>query len=181
MCNECDNRLEEWKSLREEIARKQASCERIALSAVGANLAVYSLALQNIESATVIAVLMLPPFLASVGHYWILTHFHSVRRIAKYIRDVLEPKTGIGWENELKTVRLGKGQSMQITPYTFVSWSFYGVSLLASLWSIRVNAGLRIDGSATTLAVIVVIVLGVMGGVTCLLLRYKESQIKSLS
>jgi hypothetical protein len=100
-----DNRIEEWKSLRDELASKQAFCERIVLTTVGANLAIYAYAMRDPITVNSIPALMLPPFLGSIAYYWLLTHIHSGRRIAYHLRCDLEHALGFKWEETVEGLR----------------------------------------------------------------------------
>jgi hypothetical protein len=49
MKDEEEFRLEEWKSLRQEVARKQEFCERLILGIIGANFAIHAFAVQQVQ------------------------------------------------------------------------------------------------------------------------------------
>jgi hypothetical protein len=105
--------LDEWKILREEIARKQAFNERLTITQVAGNLAIYSFSLSSSSGffgmppmaslRPVIA--LLPVVLSTLVFYWILKENYSVLRIVWYIKKYIEPKTGLKWETSLQELR----------------------------------------------------------------------------
>jgi hypothetical protein len=98
--------IEEWKNLRDEISRKQSFVERLILASVGGNLAIFSLAATGqIPSPVNAFVALLPIILTTLSYFWILRNFYSGARIASYIKEIIEPKTGLGWETWLNSLR----------------------------------------------------------------------------
>ena len=93
--------IEEWKSLREEITHKQSFTERLIVSSVGGNLAIYSFALgEALGEPTVLSAFLalLPIVLTTMTYIWLLRGIKSIQRIRKYIIEVLAPELGVVWE-----------------------------------------------------------------------------------
>ena len=105
-----ENLMEEWKSLREEIGRKQEFAGRLVLTTTAGNLAIYSFAFSWKELSPMNAIVaLLPVFLTTICYFWILRDLYSSLRIVKYIRSEIEdPKKGPFWETWVWNSRLGK-------------------------------------------------------------------------
>lgn len=99
MANENRDLIEEWKVLRDEIARKQSFVERLVVTTVAGNLTIFSFAasLQGITPVNAF-IALLPMLLTTISYFWILRNLYSGFRIAKYIREYIEPKTQLNWE-----------------------------------------------------------------------------------
>jgi hypothetical protein len=105
-CSDSGHLIEEWKSLRDEIARKQSFVERLVLTTVTGNLAIFAFATAQKDLAPANAFLaLLPVVLTSLSYFWILRNLQSGFRIAEYIRECIEPNTSLGWETWLVRAR----------------------------------------------------------------------------
>lgn len=106
MYNNNADLMEEWKSLRQEVARKQSFVERLVLTTIAGNLAIYSFAFSLQSHYPIDAVVaLLPIILSAMSYFWILRSLYSVQRITKYIKDRIEPHTGLNWESWLLLTR----------------------------------------------------------------------------
>ncbi len=110
-----DNLIEEWKKLRDEVARKQIFVERLVVITVSGNLAIFSFAssLQRIDPVNAF-IALLSILLTTISYFWILRNLLSGFRIAKYIKEYIEPKTGLNWETWLGVSRRGTQQEGKI-------------------------------------------------------------------
>jgi len=116
--------VEEWKSLRDEIARKQSFVERLVLTTVTGNLAIFAFASSQEEIAPANAFLaLLPIVLTSLAYFWILRNLRSGYRISDYIRERIEPHTNFGWETWLVRAR----PPSETTPKGPVASNFFAV------------------------------------------------------
>lgn len=119
--------LEEWKSLREEIARKQNYAHQIFISLTGANFAIYAFLSQQVSSEGKITpihliVCLFPIILTVIAYYLNLLHEHSSRRIAHYIKFKIESISDIGikWESWLSKKRNNsKSQVSKLWQFAF--------------------------------------------------------------
>lgn len=101
-----DYKIEEWKNLREEIARKQDLNYRIIFSTLALNFLLYSYLLVDKQNHAWIDafIVLLPAVFVGISHYWHLKNEHSAFRIALYLRHFVEnadPKTldkSFSWE-----------------------------------------------------------------------------------
>jgi len=128
--------MQEWKELRDEIARKQNFVERLILTTVTGDLLIFSFAATQQISHPVNAfiALTLPVLLTTLSYFWILRYFYSGARISKYIKDVIEPKTGLNWENFVNSIRkkTDPGGKVRFKADTF-SVFFHSLIILALL------------------------------------------------
>ena len=136
-----ENMMEEWKSLRNEIARKQDFVERLVLTTATGNLVIYSFAFSLQELAPMNAfIALLPIFLTTITYFWILRNLHSALRIVKYIKEKIDPNTGIGWENwiqQSRRVAQPKGRiRVNENVFSLFYHFFLVVSLLVSITSV---------------------------------------------
>jgi hypothetical protein len=100
MPEETADLIEEWKSLRDEIARKQGFVERLIVVTVAGDLAIFSFAAtRQIPTPVDAFMALLSIALTTLSYFWILRSFYSGMRIAQYIKEYIEPKTGLHWEN----------------------------------------------------------------------------------
>jgi len=99
-----DYKLEEWKSLRTEVGRKQSLIQRIIFGTMAINFAIYSFGTQNGKILGVFAT-MIPLFISAISHYWTITIIHSTRRITYYIKARFEQPDGFFWETSLNSIR----------------------------------------------------------------------------
>jgi len=94
--------MEEWKELRKEGNRKQMFVERLLLTTIAGNLAIYSFAFSKENPSLLNAsIVLLPVFLTTISYFWILRNLYSGLRCIKYIAEKIEPYTGLGWEKWL--------------------------------------------------------------------------------
>jgi len=98
-------RLEEWKSLREEISRNQDYVQKIFYWTVTLSIGIYSIGLQKASILSAIIV-MLPTIYANFSYYWILTRLYSSKRITKYIKEHLEKHDELYWETNLSEFKI---------------------------------------------------------------------------
>jgi hypothetical protein len=102
-------RLEEYKALRTEIANKQSSIERIILSTIAGNFAIYSFGLTGkpAERPLCWLVALIPALVSGVACSWITKNVRSCENIANYIRLEIEKNVnGLHWETTLADRRL---------------------------------------------------------------------------
>ena len=106
MSSHAENLMEEWKALRSEIARKQDFAERLVLTTVAGNLAIYSFtfSLQHIAPYNAFIALV-PSILTTISYFWMLRSLYSGLRIVKYIKEYIEPKLGLNWETWVQLSR----------------------------------------------------------------------------
>ena len=144
-------KIEEWKTLREEIARKQTFSEKNFMYMMAANFAIYAFALPNSEFG--FSVICLIPAILTPIAYWInLMHRHSGERIAFYIKNELEPfLPGLGWEHWLGNIKSNfpdlekaihkKKDYWHFLYYinTSASYLLYFVHLHFNLWGIQLS------------------------------------------
>ena len=130
--DELDGLLEEWKSLRAEIARRQETIERILLASTAGTGAIYSFALNKIDSISVLLVL-LPIVTTTISYYWMLTIIYSTARISKYISENIEQKLpGFGWEkwiNRPENATYNNSGLPKVTTYGLIYNCTYIVSI----------------------------------------------------
>jgi general stress protein CsbA len=127
-------KLEEWKMLRGEIARKQDAEERILISAIAANGVIYSFSLNTLinNMSPLSAFLPLMPIIIfTLAYFWILRNVYSVTRIVHYLVINIEKDTEFAWETWLRNTRI-EGIGMKPV-YEITYWLFYLVSLSISL------------------------------------------------
>jgi hypothetical protein len=139
-----DALLQEWKELRSEITRKQSFVETLIVTTVSGDLLIFSFAAtqQIIHPVNAFIALALPLILTTLSYFWILRYFYSGVRISKYIKDVIEPETGLNWETYVNSIR-GKtdpGGKVRFRADTFSVFyhSLITLALLVSLvliWS----------------------------------------------
>lgn len=99
MSSHVENLMEEWKVLRGEIARKQDFAERLVLTTVAGNLAIYSFTFSLQRIAPINAFIALVPIiLTTVSYFWMLRSVYSGLRIVRYIKEYIEPNVGLYWE-----------------------------------------------------------------------------------
>lgn len=99
--------MTEWKELRDEIARKQAFVEKLIVTTVTGDLAIFSfVSIQQIPyPINAFLALVLPLILTTLSYFWIRRYFYSGARIARYIKETIEPHAGLGWEKWLSSIR----------------------------------------------------------------------------
>lgn len=129
--------MAEWKSLREESAKKQDFVERLILTTVTGNLLIYSFAFSLQEFSPINAfIALMPVILTTISYFWILKDLHSALRIFKYIKTVIEPAVGTGWENWVQKSRQEtqpKGKiKVEENIFTLIYHLFLWVSLFVS-------------------------------------------------
>lgn len=99
--------MTEWKELRDEISRKQAFVEKLIVTTVTGDLAIFSfVSIQQIPyPINAFLALVLPLILTTLSYFWIRRYFYSGARIARYIKEMIEPQTGLGWEKWVNSIR----------------------------------------------------------------------------
>ncbi len=99
--------MTEWKELRDEISRKQAFVEKLIVTTVTGDLAIFSfVSIQQIPyPINAFLALALPLILTTLSYFWIRRYFYSGARIARYIKEMIEPQTGLGWEKWVNSIR----------------------------------------------------------------------------
>ena len=126
--------LEEWKELRGEIARKQASAERVILGAAVGNFTIMAFALKD-TAIQGIFIALLPTVVSTISYAWFLAYLYSGFRISRYIQDQIEPKMPIvGWERWLSKLR--SEHKIPIDPFGTICWAFYMLSLFTAVLKI---------------------------------------------
>ena len=138
MPEETADLMEEWKSLRDEVARKQEFVERLILVTVAGDLAIFSFAAtRQIPTPIDAFIALLSIALTTASYFWILRNFYSGMRISQYIKDVIEPKTGLYWENWVHQSRRRTDPGARPRIHTDVFSNFYhallGLSLIVSI------------------------------------------------
>ncbi len=135
MSENIHNLMEEFKELRQEGARKNNFVERLILTTIAGNLAIYSFAftLQSLSPLNAF-IALLPIILTTMSYFWILRSLYSGLRIVKYIKEQIEPATGLGWEGWLQKPREKTQSDGKIKWWEDVFGLFYhfffGVSLI---------------------------------------------------
>lgn len=138
MSKNTKNLMEEWKQLRQEGDRKHDFVERLVLTTIAGNLAIYSFAFSLHELAPLNAfIALLPIFLTTMSYFWILGYLYSGLRIIRYIKEKLEPDMGLGWEDWIQEPRekIQPGGTINIKENIFCLFYhfFLVVSLLLSI------------------------------------------------
>ena len=158
MPDRTESLMEEWKSLREESQRKQDFVERLVLTTVTGNLLIYSFAFSMQELTPINAfIALLPIFLTTMSYFWILKDLQSALRIVTYIKNVIEPNIGTGWENWMQQARQEAQPQGKIrieeNVFTLFYHFFLWVSLIVSYvaiwaphWPYR-NSSIPIDST----------------------------------
>ena len=152
--------IEEWKMLRHEIDEKQRFVERLVISTAAGNLAIFSFAssLQGLAPMNAF-VALLPIILTTMSYFWILRNIYSGFRIAKYIKDAIEPQTSFNWETWINKSRKKTdpgGKPRKGTDFFGVYYhSLLGIALLiciiliwAPLWPYGSSAAQATSGAA---------------------------------
>jgi len=103
------NKIEIWKSFRNEINKNQDFINKLVFSTVGLNFAIYSFSLSSRDSISSVIFVMLPLFITLISNYWLHLKIRGGLRLVKYIREVLEesdqPNNWINWETRIKIFR----------------------------------------------------------------------------
>jgi len=138
MPEETADLMEEWKSLRDESARKQEFVGRLILVTVAGDLAIFSFAAtRQIPTPVDAFIALLSVALTTLSYFWILRNFYSGMRIAQYIKDYIEPKTGLHWENwRNQSRRRGQPQAkpkIQADIFSTFYHSLLSLSLIVSI------------------------------------------------
>ena len=88
--------LDEWKSLRDEVARKQDFSERLILTTAAGSFAIYAFAAKDLKPENA-PIALLPIFIATMAYLWLLRNMSSVQRIETYLMAKNANMTPLSW------------------------------------------------------------------------------------
>jgi len=116
-----DARLEEYRSLRDEIGRNSQLTANVFLANVTATGVLFGFGFETTNG-----IIFLSPFAILIPSLFFLTsQLESTTRIASYIKVVLEPELDLGWERDWWEVRL-RGLLPRRRKYTMAISGLYG-------------------------------------------------------
>lgn len=140
-------RLEEYKSLRDEIGRNSQLTTNVFLASVTATGVFFGFGFETKNGA-----IFLSPFAILIPSlFFVSSQLESTTRIASYIKMVLEPGLGLGWESDWWDVRQ-RSLLPRRRKYTLsISWLYVALSVsclmlaffyweAASLWKLGLIA-----------------------------------------
>ena len=122
-----DARIEEYRSLRDEIGRNSQLTATVFLANVTATGVLFGFGFETMNG-----VIFLSPLAILIPSLFFLTsQMESTTRIASYIKVVLEPELDLGWERDWWEVRL-RGLLPRRRKYTMAISGLYGALSAAS-------------------------------------------------